>query len=52
MQTDGNLVAYDGTKAIWASGTKGTGSADYLTMQTGGNPVVYTSAKKLVWQRH
>jgi hypothetical protein len=49
MQTDGNLVAYDGTKAIWASGTKGSGTADYLTMQADGNLVVYTSASKAVW---
>lgn len=52
MQTDGNLVAYDGTKAIWSSGTLGTGTADYLTMQTDGNLVVYTSAAKAVWNSH
>jgi hypothetical protein len=49
MQTDGNLVAYDNGKAIWASGTWGSGGADYLTMQTDGNLVVYTSSKLAIW---
>jgi hypothetical protein len=49
MQTDGNLVAYDNGKAIWSSGTPGSGAADYLTMQTDGNLVIYTSAAKAVW---
>ena len=49
MQTDGNLVVYDNGKAIWASNTSGTGSANYMVMQNDGNVVVYTSAGKAVW---
>jgi subtilase family serine protease len=50
MQTDGNLVVYTSAgKALWASGTNGSGSADYLLMQNDGNVVVYTSAGKAVW---
>lgn len=52
MQTDGNLVEYDGTtgKAIWASGTVATGSNDHLAMQTDGNLVLYNSANTPLWQ--
>jgi hypothetical protein len=49
MQTDGNLVIYVSGTAIWASGTAGTGSANYLAMQDDGNLVIYTSAGKAVW---
>jgi len=49
MQTDGNLVVYGNGCVIWASGTAGTGSGDYLAMQGDGNLVVYTSAGKPVW---
>ena len=49
MQGDGNLVVYDNGKAIWASNTAGTGSANYLAMQGDGNLVVYTSGGKPVW---
>lgn len=41
MQTDGNLVEYFGSKALWSSNTSGTGN--YATMQTDGNFVVYNS---------
>lgn len=50
MQTDGNLVVYtSANKAIWSSGTAGTGSNNRLVLQTDGNLVVYTSANKPVW---
>ena len=49
MQGDGNLVVYDNGKAIWASKTAGTGSADRVVMQGDGNLVVYTSGGKPVW---
>ena len=50
MQTDGNLVVYtSANKAVWNSGTEGTGSANYVIMQGDGNFVVYTSANKAVW---
>jgi cell wall-associated NlpC family hydrolase len=43
VQTDGNLVLYDGNTALWSSLTGGTGSA-HITMQTDGNLVVYNDA--------
>lgn len=39
FQSDGNLVLYDGSKAIWSSGTSGRG--EKLDLQTDGNVVVY-----------
>ena len=49
MQTDGNLVVYGNGCVIWASGTNGTGSGDYLAMQADGNLVVYNSSGSQVW---
>jgi surface antigen len=40
MQTDGNLVLYQGASALWSSGTDGSPGA-YAVMQTDGNLVVY-----------
>jgi hypothetical protein len=40
MQSDGNLVLFQGSKALWSSGTAGNGGAT-VTMQTDGNLVVY-----------
>jgi hypothetical protein len=48
MQSDGNLVLYEGGTALWASGTVGSG-ADEAIMQGDGNFVVYTSAGSPVW---
>jgi hypothetical protein len=39
QSTDGNLVLYQGSKALWSSGAEGAGSS--VTMQTDGNLVIY-----------
>jgi len=49
MQTDGNLVLYSGSKAIWATMTNGYPGA-YLSLQDDGNLVVYYGATA-VWAR-
>jgi murein DD-endopeptidase len=51
MQTDGNLVQYTGTKAVWASHTTGRG-ATYAAVQTDGNLVVYSAANVPLWASH
>jgi hypothetical protein len=48
MQTDGNLVVYQGNTALWASHTNGKGGAKAI-MQSDGNLVVYTSNGTPVW---
>jgi hypothetical protein len=48
MQTDGNLVLYEGSTALWASHTAGSG-ATVAVMQDDGNFVLYTTAGKAVW---
>lgn len=47
FQSDGNLVLYHGSKAIWNTNTDGTG-ANRLKMQTDGNLVLYNSTRA-VW---
>ncbi|MBL8924222.1 MAG: peptidoglycan DD-metalloendopeptidase family protein [Myxococcaceae bacterium] len=42
MQTDGNLVLYQGTRPLWATMTNGRGGA-VAAMQGDGNFVVYTA---------
>lgn len=49
MQGDGNLVVYNNGRAIWQSGTAGTGSNNRLALQTDGNLVVYTGNGQAVW---
>jgi hypothetical protein len=46
MQTDGNLVLYSGTKAIWATMTNGHPGA-YLSVQDDGSLVVFYGATRL-----
>ncbi|WP_225849011.1 hypothetical protein [Streptomyces sp. HPF1205] len=42
MQSDGNFVVYQGTRALWNSGTGGNpGGYYYLCFQTDGNLVIY-----------
>ena len=49
MQSDGNLVLYDGAgKPLWASGTDHHDGA-YAIMQTDGNLVVYPPSGKALW---
>jgi len=47
MQTDGNLVLYAGTRAVWYTGT--TGSGNRLVMQDDGNLIVYSSSNVALW---
>jgi hypothetical protein len=44
MQTDGNLVEYGPSGALWSSNTPGSGSSNRLVMQTDGNLVMYTAS--------
>ncbi|HUC21481.1 MAG TPA: hypothetical protein VMA73_02125 [Streptosporangiaceae bacterium] len=62
LQADGNLVLYviddatlpvditqgQYTKALWATGTEGSG-ATHCSMQTDGNVVLYTNSNAPVW---
>jgi hypothetical protein len=48
MQSDGNLVLYQGSTALWASNTVGSG-ADEAILQGDGNFVLYTSSGTPVW---
>jgi len=48
LQLDGNLVIYQGSRAIWASGTVNQRVAQVL-MQHDGNLVEYTALGKAVW---
>lgn len=47
MQSDGNLVLYEGSSALWASNTVGRGA--YAVMQGDGNLVVYNWSNQAVW---
>jgi len=49
MQTDGNLVEYDGSTALWSSYTSGQ-PGNYVIMQSDGNLVVYSSSGQWRWQ--
>ncbi|HEU4715352.1 MAG TPA: PA14 domain-containing protein, partial [Candidatus Saccharimonadales bacterium] len=42
MQSDGNLVLYNGSTPVWSTGTNGH-SGSYLQVQNDGNLVVYTN---------
>jgi parallel beta-helix repeat protein len=48
LQTDGNLVLYEGGTPLWASNTRGDGSAEAI-MQTDGNFVIYNASGASVW---
>jgi Ig domain of plant-specific actin-binding protein len=48
MQTDGNLVLYGSSGALWASDTAGNPGA-YAVLQGEGNLVVYSTTKQALW---
>lgn len=48
MQTDGNLVEYDGSTVLWNSGTEGE-PGNRLVMQTDGNLVEYGTSNQVRW---
>lgn len=54
MQTDGNLVLYDGpireqgADALWCTGTQGQDAA-FVIMQDDGNLVLYNTSKQAIW---
>ena len=48
MQSDGNLVLYQGSTALWATNTVNSGATKAI-MQGDGNFVLYTAAGKPVW---
>jgi hypothetical protein len=49
MQTDGNLVAYAGGRALWASDTDGQANGGRAKMQTDGNLVIYNANDTAIW---
>ena len=48
LQTDGNVVLYKGTTALWATGTNGKGVTTF-SVQRDGNLVAYTREDNAVW---
>lgn len=46
MQSDGNLVIYSPNRALWGSGTSGTGG-NHVVMQSDGNLVIYAGSQPL-----
>lgn len=48
MQTDGNFVVYNGTRALWESHTWGHPGA-YVEMQNDRNLVVYDQNRRALW---
>lgn len=48
LQSDGNLVLYRDSRALWATGRRG----NYAVLQPDGNYVLYTSTGKAAWSTH
>jgi hypothetical protein len=48
FQTDGNVVLYSNSKALWSSQTNGKPAA-YLAMQGDGNLVIYDTSYRPLW---
>jgi hypothetical protein len=51
MQYDGNLVLYKDNRAVWDTGTQGSGPESYMAFQDDGNLVVYWRRFAL-WNSH
>ncbi|MCU1527925.1 MAG: hypothetical protein JWP75_1688 [Frondihabitans sp.] len=51
MQTDGNLVAYVGGKAVFNTHTSGN-AGSHLALQADGNLVLYSHAGTALWNTH
>lgn len=52
LQTDGNFVVYNGSQALWASGTDYPSihqKVAFANMQSDGNLVVYSTSLKPLW---
>ena len=47
-QGDGNVVVYDGGRAVWSTGTHGR-ATDALVMQGDGNMVLYAPGGRPIW---
>lgn len=48
LQSDGNLVAYQGTTVMWASNTVGSGAV-FLSMRDDGTFALFNAQNALVW---
>ena len=51
LQSDGNLVLYSPTQALWSSGTDGRQTA-FLALQSDGNLVLYDRSARALWHSH
>lgn len=51
MQSDGNLVLYSGSKALWSTRTSGHPGARAI-LQSDGNLVVYGPTNQVLWYSH
>ncbi len=49
MQSDGNLVWYEGSRVVWHTNTDGNPGAR-LVVQNDGNAVIYSSSNRALWQ--
>lgn len=49
MQSDCNLVLYQGSRSLWASASHGGGDGCFAIMQEDGNVVVYNAANQALW---
>ncbi len=52
LQSDGNLVLYSPTRAIWANYKTIGKDVAYLAMQSDGNLVIYSKSGKALWHTH
>jgi hypothetical protein len=53
MQRDGNFVIYQRRRALWSSRTSRHARSDYyLSLQADGNIVLFTPARRALWETH